>query len=66
MLAPLGAVIACAALVACSREPSAANDVDLNAAAIRAQDDIANYAAARRTTPAPHSHYRTSTLDPLR
>ena len=45
--------IACLALAACSPQRPALADVDLNAAAMEAQSDIANYQASRVHHPAP-------------
>ena len=41
----LAFVIACVAVGGCAREQPAATEVDLNAAAVQAEGDIANYAA---------------------
>ncbi|WP_374942104.1 hypothetical protein [Sphingomonas sp.] len=51
-LRTLAGVSTCAALLGCSNPDATAPPVDVNAAAARAQDDIANYAVARGQRPA--------------
>ena len=47
------AMTACLTMAGCTNGPSGRSDVDLNAAAAAAQDDIAHYAASRHRHVAP-------------